>query len=297
MFKISQKTFVFIVTTILMISLAACQQNTPTSTSSGVTPSTISLPSDTPIPMAVTVNGEGISKTEFDAEVSRFMAAQTELGNTIPADQANQQILDELIDQFLLKQGAEAAGFTVDDVLLQERIDSLVTQLGNQDALTTWEQNHGYSDESFRVSLRRQIAAAWMRDYIIAQVPTIADQVHVQQILAYTQEAAQNAWDQLNAGADFDTLAYEFDPITKGELGWFPRNYLPDIQIEEAAFALQPGEYSQVIETIAGYSILKLIEKDGEHLLSPDALLTLQTRAIQDWLENKRASSDIVIAP
>ena len=297
MLKISQKTFVFIVTTILMISLAACQQNTPTSTSSGVTPSTISLPSDTPIPMAVTVNGEGISKTEFDAEVSRFMAAQTELGNTIPADQANQQILDELIDQFLLKQGAEAAGFTVDDVLLQERIDSLVTQLGNQDALTTWEQNHGYSDESFRVSLRRQIAAAWMRDYIIAQVPTIADQVHVQQILAYTQEAAQNAWDQLNAGADFDTLAYEFDPITKGELGWFPRNYLPDIQIEEAAFALQPGEYSQVIETIAGYSILKLIEKDGEHLLSPDALLTLQTRAIQDWLENKRASSDIVIAP
>ncbi|MFN2215764.1 MAG: YheU family protein [Anaerolineales bacterium] len=297
MLNISQKTSVFIVTTILMISLAACQQNTPTSTSSGVTPSTISLPSDTPIPMAVTVNGEGISKTEFDAEVSRFMAAQTELGNTIPADQANQQVLDELIDQFLLKQGAEAAGFTVDDVLLQERIDSLVTQLGNQDALTTWEQNHGYSDESFRVSLRRQIAAAWMRDYIIAQVPTIADQVHVQQILAYTQEAAQNAWDQLNAGTDFDTLAYEFDPITKGELGWFPRNYLPDIQIEEAAFALQPGEYSQVIETIAGYSILKLIEKDGEHLLSPDALLTLQTRAIQDWLDNKRASSDIVIAP
>ena len=297
MLKISQKTIAFIVTNILVVTLTACQQNTPTSTSSGVTPSTISLPSDTPIPMAVTVNGEGISKTEFDAEVSRFMAAQTELGNTIPADQANQQVLDELIDQFLLKQGAEAAGFTVDDVLLQERIDSLVTQLGNQDALNTWEQNHGYSDESFRVSLRRQIAAAWMRDYIIAQVPTIADQVHVQQILAYTQEAVQNAWDQLNAGADFDTLAYEFDPITKGELGWFPRNYLPDIQIEEAAFALQPGEYSQVIETIAGYSILKLIEKDGEHLLSPDALLTLQTRAIQDWLDNQRASSDIVIAP
>ena len=297
MLKISQKIFVFIVTTIVVVTLVACQQNTPTSTSSGVTPSTISLPSDTPIPMAVTVNGEGISKTEFDAELSRFMAAQTELGNTIPADQTNQQVLDELIDQFLLKQGAEAAGFTVDDVLLQERIDSLVTQLGNQDALTTWEQNHGYSDESFRVSLRRQIAAAWMRDYIIAQVPTIADQVHVQQILAYTQEAAQNAWDQLNAGTDFDTLAYEFDPITKGELGWFPRNYLPDIQIEEAAFALQPGEYSQVIETIAGYSILKLIEKDGEHLLSPDALLTLQTRAIQDWLGNQRASSDIVIAP
>ena len=136
-----------------------------------------------------------------------------------------------------------------------------------------------------------------MRDHIIAQVPTIAEQVHVQQILAYTQEAAKNAWDQLNAGADFDTLAYEFDPVTTGELGWFPRNYLPDIQIEEAAFALQPGEYSQVIETIAGYSILKLIEKDGEHLLSPDALLMLQTHAIQDWLDNQRASSDIVIAP
>ena len=297
MHKFSFHSSILLLAAIFVLLLTGCQQNTPTSTSSGVTPSVIVLPSDTPIPMAVIVNGEGISKAEFEAEMSRFFAAQTELGNSIPAEQANQTVLDDLIDQLLLKQGAEASGFSVDDALLQTRIDTLAGQIGGMEALSKWEQDHGYSDESLRVALRRQIAAAWMRDYIIAQVPTIAEQVHVQQILAYNKEAAQNAWEQLNSGAEFDSLAYEFDPITKGELGWFPRNYLPDVQIEEAAFSLQPGEYSQVIETIAGYSILKVIERDGEHLLSPDALLTLQTHAIQVWLDDKRASAEIIILP
>jgi peptidyl-prolyl cis-trans isomerase C len=297
MYKFSHQLTLFLLGVFILLSLAACQQNTPTSTSSGVTPSTIALPSDTPIPMALLVNGEGVSKAEFEAELSRFFAAQTGLGNSVPAEQANKIVLDEFVDEILLKQGAETSGFSVDETLLQTRIDTLVNQIGGVEALTQWEQDHGYTDESLRVALRRQIAAAWMRDNIIAQVPTIAEQVHVQQILAYTKEAADNAWNQLNSGADFDSLAYEFDPITKGELGWFPRNYLPDIQIEEAAFALQPGEYSQVIETIAGYSILKVIERDGEHILSPDALMSLQTHAIQVWLDDQRASGEVVILP
>jgi peptidyl-prolyl cis-trans isomerase C len=141
------------------------------------------------------------------------------------------------------------------------------------------------------------MAAARMRDQIIAAVPTTADQVHVKQILFYNAEDAQNVYALLQSGWDFNTLAAQYEPLTKGELGWFPRGYLVHPTIEEAAFALQPGEYSAVIESSVGYHILYLVERDPAHPLSPDALLTLQENALQDWLTQRRNESTIVIAP
>ena len=92
-------------------------------------------------------------------------------------------------------------------------------------------------------------------------------------------------------------MAEKYDPVTNGELGWFPRNYLPDGQIEEAAFALQPGQYSNVIETQAGFSILMVLAREPDHILSPDALLTLQTLALENWLMEKLQESDIILTP
>jgi parvulin-like peptidyl-prolyl isomerase len=247
--------------------------------------------------MAIQVNGSGITQAEFEGELARFQAAQTTLGNSVPQEEATRRVQDELINQLLLEQGAREAGYTVDDALLQARIDSLTTRIGGVQALTTWEEQNGYTDESMRQTLRRQMAAAWMRDKIISAVPNTAEQVHVQQILLYSAEKAQTIWNELNSGSDFASLAAEIDPVTKGELGWFPRHYLPDVQIEEAAFALQPGQYSPVIETIAGYSILMLLAKEPDHLLSPDALLTLQTLALENWLKDRRRNSTITLTP
>jgi parvulin-like peptidyl-prolyl isomerase len=185
----------------------------------------------------------------------------------------------------------------VDDATLQAHIDNLVTKIGGMQALNTWEGQNGYTEETLRIALRRQIAAAWMRDQIISVVPYTAEQVHVQQILFYTSEKAQAVWNELNSGGDFATLAAEYDPVTKGELGWFPRNYLPDVQVDEAAFALQPGQYSNVIQTLAGYSILMVAAREPDHILSPDALLTLQTLAVENWLKDKRKNSTIILAP
>jgi peptidyl-prolyl cis-trans isomerase C len=85
--------------------------------------------------------------------------------------------------------------------------------------------------------------------------------------------------------------------VTKGELGWFPRGYLLEPSLEEAAFVLQPGQYSDVIQTQAGYHILYLEERDPARPLSPDALLTLQERAVQDWLAKRKTESKILLAP
>jgi parvulin-like peptidyl-prolyl isomerase len=66
--------------------------------------------------------------------------------------------------------------------------------------------------------------------------------------------------------------------------------------LDEALFALQPGQHSAVIQTEAGYHILYVIERDPAHPLSADARLTLQAQSLQQWIETRRAESQIEIA-
>ena len=185
----------------------------------------------------------------------------------------------------------------MDDAALQARMDSLASQVGGPEALTAWQTAHGYTDATFRSDLRRQMAAAVMRDQIAASVSITAEQVHVKQILLYNEGDAQQALGYLKAGWNFNDLAAKYDPVSKGELGWFPRGYLSNPAIENAAFALQPGQYSDIIQTQAGYDILFVEARDPARPLSPDALLTLQARAVKDWLTQQRNESTILIAP
>jgi peptidyl-prolyl cis-trans isomerase C len=258
---------------------------------------TLGPPTATTVPAAATVNGEVISKTDFSAELERYKAAQAALGKTVSDQDAAQTVIEDLIAQTLLAQAAAKAGFTLDDAALQERIDTLAGQIGGPDALAKWESDHGYTDDSFRASLRRDAAAAWERDQIIASVPTTQDQVHVRQILIYDQARAQQVYQDLIAGrTKFDEFAALVDPVSGGDIGWFPRGYLPYKAIEQAAFALQPGQMSDVTQTELGYHILEVIDR-AQRPLSPDALVTLQDKALQDWVTQQRQQSAIVIAP
>ena len=283
---------------LLVLVLTACaapgSQNLVPAT---LTPTPSPTPTITPIPMAVTVNGEGITVPEFEAEVARYQKAQAALGFTVSLETANKNVRLEFIDILLLEQAATVKGYKVDEALLQSRIDDLVAQLGNPEALTVWQTNHGYTNTTFKSDLRRQMAAAFMRDQITASVPPTAEQVHCIQILLYDEAAAQQALGYLKAGRDFNELAAQYDPLAKGELGWFPRGYLSDPAVEAAAFALQPGEYSDVIQIQAGYDILFVAARQLDRPLSPDALLALQEHAVQDWLAQQRNDSLILVAP
>jgi peptidyl-prolyl cis-trans isomerase C len=247
--------------------------------------------------MAMMVNGEGIPVAEFDGEIARYTAAQEALGKTVASLDATKTVIDDLTSQLLLAQAARANGFTLDDSTLQTRIDALAAQIGGAENLSKWESDHGYSDQTFRSALRRGAEAAWMRDKIVAGVPSTAEQVHVRQILLYNQDTAQSFLQQLKGGADFDELASDADPVTRGDLGWVPRGYLLDPSIEEAAFSLPVDGYSDVITTDVGYHIVKVLEKDPNRALSPDAYLALQELALKNWIEQQRQQSNIVLAP
>src|SRR5512139_2228120 len=287
--------FIGIYLILTALGLAACASPVPSGPTSTPAPTfTPAPPTPTPEPVAMTVNGEGIALAEFDSEVARYTAAQTALGKTVASMDATKAVIDDLTSQMLLSQGARAAGFVLADSTLQARIDVLASQVGGAQNLATWQSNHGYNDQNFRSALRRAAEVAWMRDKIVAEVPSTAEQVHVQQILLYNQDTAQSFLLQLQDGADFDELALKADPLTRGDLGWVPRGYLLELKIEEAAFALTVGGHSDLISTNVGFHIIRILERDLQRPLSPDAYLALQELALKKWIEAQRQQASVI---
>ncbi len=245
-------------------------------------------PTETPVSLAAQVNGDAITIAEYQAELARYRAA---IGTEL-ATEYEELVMQELIDQFLMSQAAADAGFVVDDAMLQSRIDQL--DIGVE-ALGSWLNEHGYTDETFRSALGRSIAAAWMRDRIVAEVSQTAEQVHARQILLYNSDEADTVFNQLESGADFETLAEQYDPLHGGDLGWFPRGYLTVPELDDVIFSLSPGDYSPVTQTMLGFHIVQLIEKDTAYLLNPNAYRVVQTQTLEQWLQDRRTQSEISI--
>lgn len=255
----------------------------------------IPSPTVTPEPLALQVNGLGITLREFEAERQRLRSAAEALGQTLDASTERERLVNEFIDQLLLAQAAYASGYQDDEAVLEAKISALKTTLGGDVAWQQWLTAHNYTEVDYRQALARALAAAWQRDRIIEAVPQTVEQVHVRQILTRDQATAEAYYRQLQAGADFDALAFQIDPVTGGDLGWFPRGYMTRSELEAAVFALEPGQYTPVIQTDLGFHILKLIARDPQRPLSADARRFLQHQALQQWLDEQRRQADIKV--
>jgi peptidyl-prolyl cis-trans isomerase C len=285
--------------TCILLAFSGCKATPPTpaatETPAAVTPSaTVVMATATPnVPMAAIVNGQGIPQSLYEGDLKSYKASSA--AGVTPADgkTPEQTVIQDLVDQVLLSQGAAEKGFTVEDSALQDRINQLAEKMGGQQALDAWVQAQGYSQDDFKQEMRLSIAAAWMRDQITSAVPTTAEQVHVRQILFTEQANAQSVLQEVRSGSDFATLAGKYDTVTRGDIGWFPRGYLTQPQVEEAAFKLQAGEVSDVITSDIGYHLIQVIERDPNHPLSPDALAMMQHQAVQTWLTDKQKTSQI----
>jgi peptidyl-prolyl cis-trans isomerase C len=245
-------------------------------------------PTATKAPLAASVNGEGILLEDYQVEAALYEAAS---GTSLATDGTN-IVLQDLIDQTLLAQGARALGFEVDEMMIQKRIDELGL---TEEELTIWKVENGYSEDGFIRAMKRAVASAWMRDQITKEVPRTAEQIHARQILLYNLPEAETAYALLEEGSDFEALAAEYDPVTKGELGWFPRGYLTVPELEDFIFALEPGEISSIIQTPLGFHIVQVIEREEDHPLSVNAYQVVQLQWFARWLEDQREESEILV--
>ena len=263
-----------------------------------IQPTNTPEPSLTPTPeiaFAAIVNGEGVRRTSYDASLLQFTKAVEDFPNLLqPGQTAKDRVLAELVNRTLLAQAAREAGFTADLQVTVERLDKLIKQAGGNEAFEIWLDENGYTLETFSYELPLEIEAAWQRDQIAATVPDEVEQVQARQILFYDPFLASRAYDQLQAGFAFETIAANNDPDNLGYLDWFPPDVLLFPELEEAAFSLQPGQHSEVIETEAGYHILYVIDK-GIHPLSNEIRLILEERAVNTWLEEQRSQANIVL--
>ncbi len=74
---------------------------------------------------------------------------------------------------------------------------------------------------------------------------------------------------KLDAGEDFDKLCREYNNdlyMFNNDAGYYITKGTRDVAFEEAAFALEIGEISDVVKTEQGYSIIKRYEKDASYI-------------------------------
>jgi peptidyl-prolyl cis-trans isomerase SurA len=107
--------------------------------------------------------------------------------------------------------------------------------------------------------------------------------------------------DRILKGSKFSTIAtlYSEDPASAkkgGELGFFSRGQMVG-EFENAAFALQDGEISPIIETKYGYHIIQMIERRGNqvncrHILLQPKITPQQLQEAYDQLEQIKKEID-----
>jgi parvulin-like peptidyl-prolyl isomerase len=131
----------------------------------------------------------------------------------------------------------------------------------------------------------------------LEQLPGTQEQVHARHILVASQDQAANVLTLLQGGADFAQLAQQLstDPGSRdkgGDLGWFAPGVM-DPPFEEAAFALQPGQLSDVVQGANGYHIIEVLERDPARAVPTAQLQPQRQKVFSDWLSTRRSSPDV----
>ncbi len=163
---------------------------------------------------------------------------------------------------------------------------------------TTAEQT-GFTREDFLDLLEKSLYYEKWAEEISAQVLNTAEQVHARHILVETREEAEEVLARLEAGEEFAAVAAEVSQDESnrdegGDLGWFARGSMVP-EFEEAAFGLEPGEISDVVETSYGFHIIKVEERDENRPLSEGELQQMRQQAVQEWFAERRESEDVEI--
>lgn len=263
-------------------------------------------PTPTPTePLAALVNGQPIYLADYERELARYEQAQAGLGLPVEGEVNHRAlVLEALVETELINQAAATNGITVTSELVEARLVELVEASGGAENFAAWLQANQWTEEEFREALAQEMVTEQMVALVTTDVPTTAEQVRASYIQLDDPALAQSLLDQIRAGADFAALAqqHSLDRITGengGDLGFFSEGMLLVPEVEAAAFALQPGEVSEVITVTAAdgtrttYYLVQLVERDPQRPLSSELRYSLLQAKFEEWLAALAAQATI----
>jgi len=292
------------------LMLAACDSNTvpanpgvPTATPK---PGQPAAPKPTAAPQgpAAVVNGQEIPMAVYAREIELRKAGLAQRGINVDTPQGQAELaqekqlaLDGMIDDLLIAQEAAKQGVTVTDAEVEAALKEIINQIGSQAAFEQLLKKTGQTLDDARALQKTQMLNNKMRDRVVGTIQAV-EQIHARHILVDSQAAAQALLAQIQGGADFAQIAQQSsrDTVTKangGDLGWFARGTLVSKEVEDAAFALQPGQLSNVVQSAFGYHIVQTLERDPARKLEGDQLLKVQQQAMENWLNGLRAQAKV----
>ncbi|NLP11395.1 hypothetical protein GX408_13455 [bacterium] len=236
--------------------------------------------------------------------------------------------LKNMVTQKLLLIQAEKDTIKADErqveAYLQQQMQGVIQQLGSEEKVEDYfgsslaKIRRNYRDEIEKnlramqvrnqklaaVKIGRREVEAFFKSHkdSIGQIQETVDISHLLITPKAGDAARQAAMEKirsieqrLQAGEDFAALAREFsqDPgsaVAGGDLGFMGRGVL-ERPFEEAAFALQPGQLSPVVETRYGFHLIKMEERRGEKVRVRHILITPKATR-----EDEMASADTIRA-
>lgn len=259
-----------------------------------------------PVDAAVArVNGVDISTDAWREDVTRQLRLVTAYYQVDWTDQVNLDRLpafldgevERMVSMELLRQIAERDGIVITDEDVQQQVQTAEQEIisgGQYDSLESFMKANDLTREKFETLIREQVLA----DRMVAAHggPSEVEQIHARHILLDDEKTAQEVKDKLAAGESFEDLAkiHSTDTTNRdqgGDLGWFPRDMMVP-EFDEAAFALQPGETSDIVKTQFGYHIIRVDER-GVRALEEPILGQVREQNFSSWLEEERKAADI----
>ena len=254
-----------------------------------------------------TVNGQAISKADFDSKLESSPAA---LGT-----------LQQMVREQLINQYAKDNNLNISDADVQKREDELKANFPNG----SWDdmlKARGLTETDVKNALREQIIIddAVGKDVKVsdAQIKQYFDknhasfdkpeQVRARHILVADLATANKVEADLKSGKNFadEAKQYSMDPGSKdkgGELGLFRRGQMVPA-FDQAAFSLPVGQISKPVKSPFGYHVIQVEEKQpGEKATLANThdriadMLRQQQEAplIQPFLQSLQAKANIQV--
>lgn len=206
-----------------------------------------------------TVDGEKITKEELYDKM---------------ASQYGSSILDTLIANKLVELEAKKEGVKLTDAEITEELDAFIESYGGEDAFNSALEYSGLTLDDFKTDLKNsmiiekliapqvEITEEDMQTYFDENKEEFnqTEQVRASHILVEDEATAQEVLKKINAGEDFAELAKEYSTDSSaengGDLGFFGTGQMVE-EFEEAAWALDIDEVSDIVKSEHGYHIIK----------------------------------------